>query len=157
MATQTKQPNLWQRLPWQAQGGIILVAAGGTFLIGRKHYKEWKRKRDLKKMQQLYASTNIPITTAVTSANGVTGYAQSTINLATISDTIYDAFYNNDPMGWTEDEVKAADALSKVPKQYLTALADVYAQAHGKNLRQDFIKFVSDNPTEWNKVRDYFN
>jgi hypothetical protein len=157
MPTRTKkQPNLWQRLPWQAQAGVIVVGSGIVFFVGRKHYKKWKKKRELKKMQELYASSNVPVYTAVTAANGVTGFQQGSVNLASVSDTIYDAFYNNDWFGGTEDEEKAADALAKVPPQYISQLEAIYAEAYGKNLRNDFVKFVSDDSENWAKVKHYF-
>jgi hypothetical protein len=152
-----RKKNLWQRMPWQLQAGIIGVGVTGGAIIGVRNWKKWKRQVELKKMQQLYQQTNVPVYTTVTAANGVTGFQQSSVNLASVSDTIFDAFYNNDWFGATEDEKKAADALATVPKAYLNQLADVYAQAYKKNLRQDFVKFVSDNPVEWAKVKDYFS
>ena len=142
----------WNWLPWYGKLGVTAAAGTGLFIVGRKQYKNWKTKQTLKKFQ----SSNMPVQIAITDASGHTGYIQSNVNLATQAATIYDAFFNNDPLGMTEDEQKAVDALLKVPPSYMTELEKIYMDLYKKNLREDFVKYVSDNSYYWNQVKERF-
>ena len=73
-----------------------------------------------------------------------------TINLVTIASLIYDAFYNSDIFGFTEDEAKAIAELKKVPKTKIALLASLYNANTGKDLRKDFIRFL--NADQYAKV-----
>jgi hypothetical protein len=68
-----------------------------------------------------------------------------TINLVTIASLIYDAFYNSDIFGFTEDEAKAIAELKKVPKTKIALLASLYNANTGKDLRKDFIRFLDSD------------
>jgi hypothetical protein len=68
-----------------------------------------------------------------------------TINLLTIASLIYDAFYNSDIFGFTEDEEKAIAELKKVPKTKIALLASLYQANTGKDLRKDFIRFLDSS------------
>ena len=78
-----------------------------------------------------------------------------TINLLTIRDKIYDAFYNADWAGVTEDEETAINTLLMVPKTRIGQLSTLYKTAFNKDLRNDFIKFLSN--TEYKRVQSLLN
>lgn len=78
-----------------------------------------------------------------------------TINLLTIRDKIYDAFYNADWAGITEDEATAIGTLLLVPKTRIGQLSVLYKTAFNKDLRNDFIKFLSN--TEYKRVQALLN
>lgn len=83
------------------------------------------------------------------------GNAQSiNIDLGTAAATIYDAFYNNDWFGWTEDEERAIRTLLPIPKSLIPDLADIYYKLYKKILKEDFIKYLSDE--EYRQVSDKF-
>lgn len=78
-----------------------------------------------------------------------------TINLLTIRDKIYDSFYNADWAGITEDEETAIGTLLLVPKSRIGQLSALYKSAFNKDLRNDFIKFLSN--TEYKRVQALLN
>lgn len=98
----------------------ITAGAAGLMWGGKNVYDEWKRKQDL---EQEYAGD---------------------VNLSQISTEIYDAFWNNDYFGVTEDEEAAIAALKQVPKEYVNSLALVYNRMYDKNLREDFKFYLSN-------------
>jgi len=75
----------------------------------------------------------------------VKGNTRYTINLLTVASIIYDAFYNADIFGFTEDEAKAITELKRVPKTKISLLASLYQANYGKDLRKDFIRFLDAN------------
>lgn len=87
--------------------------------------------------------------------NCIKGNKRYTINLLTIRDKIYDAFYNADWAGITEDEDSAITNLLLVPKTRIGQLAVLYKSAFNKDLRNDFIKFLSN--TEYKRVQALLN
>jgi len=73
-----------------------------------------------------------------------------TINLETFATVINDAFRGNPLM---EDEERAIDILGQVPSQnpnLVLVLANVYKSNFGKDLKADFVKFLS--PAQWKRV-----
>lgn len=78
-----------------------------------------------------------------------------TINLLTIRDKIYDAFYNADWAGLTEDEETAINTLLLVPKTRIPQLSVLYKTAFNKDLRNDFIKFLSNS--DYKRVQALLN
>jgi hypothetical protein len=87
--------------------------------------------------------------------NCIKGNKRYTINLLTIRDKIFDAFYNADWAGITEDEEIAIGALLLVPKTRIGQLSVLYKTAFNKDLRNDFIKFLSN--TEYKRVQALLN
>jgi hypothetical protein len=77
------------------------------------------------------------------------------IDLKQIAATIYDAFYNNDLLGFTEDEDRAIAAVNNVPKTMIPQLSGIYKTNHKKDLSYDFIRFL--NSTDYPKVAAKFN
>ena len=109
----------------------IVVGAGGTALLGRHLYNEWKRRRDLDQKN----------------CQGV--------NITQVAVEVYDAFYNQDQLGYFEDEEAAIAALRKVPKQCINSLALVYNNMYDHNLRQDFREYLSND--EYSQVAGLLN
>lgn len=70
-----------------------------------------------------------------------------TIDLGAKALTIYDAFYDNDWFGFSEDETKAINALLSVPTNLVPKLSTIYFSLYGKNLKEDFVKY-----TDFSKV-----
>jgi hypothetical protein len=87
--------------------------------------------------------------------NCVKGSKRYTINLLTIRDKIYDSFYNADWAGLTEDEETAITTLLLVPKSRIAQLSALYKTAFNKDLRNDFIRFLSN--TEYKRVQALLN
>lgn len=87
--------------------------------------------------------------------NCIKGTRRYTINLLTIRDKIYDAFYNADWAGITEDEETAIGTLLLVPKSRIGQLSILYKTAFNKDLRNDFVKFLSN--TEYKRVQALLN
>lgn len=87
--------------------------------------------------------------------NCIKGNKRYTINLLTIRDKIYDSFYNADWAGITEDEEIAISTLLLVPKSRIGQLSALYKSAFNKDLRNDFIKFLSN--TEYKRVQALLN
>jgi len=87
--------------------------------------------------------------------NVLKGSKRYTINLLTIRDKIYDSFYNADWAGITEDEETAIGTLLLVPKTRIGQLSALYKSAFNKDLRNDFIKFLSN--TEYKRVQALLN
>lgn len=73
-----------------------------------------------------------------------------TINLETFATVIHDAFRGN-PL--IEDEERAIDILGQVPSKnpnLVLVLANIYKTNFGKDLKQDFVKYLS--PAQWKRV-----
>ena len=87
--------------------------------------------------------------------NCIRGNKRYTINLLTVRDKIYDAFYNADWAGLTEDEETAITTLLLVPKTRIPQLSILYKAAYNKDLRNEFIKFLSD--TQYKRVQSLLN
>lgn len=85
----------------------------------------------------------------------IKGNKRYTINLLTIRDKIYDAFYNADWAGLTEDEETAINTLLLVPKTRIPQLSILYKAAFNKDLRNEFIKFLSN--TQYKRVQSLLN
>ena len=83
-----------------------------------------------------------------------TGTGTETIDLGGTAGEIYDAFYNNDWFGWTEDEERAITLLNKVPDEDITKLAQVYFKLYSKILKADYIKYLTEE--EYARVKDKF-
>jgi len=121
-----------QVLKWGAGIGIAL----GIFFMGKKIYKNI----DLIREKNLLQST-------------VTAGGES-YDLGGSAGEIYDAFYNNDIFGATEDEERAISILTAIPDEYITDLSNIYYKLYGKILKADFIKYLS--PEQYERVKDKF-
>lgn len=109
-----------KKTKWMA--GII--ATGGAVYSGRVLYNHIKRKNDL---EQKYCGS---------------------LNISQVATEIYDALWNNDWLGVTEDEEAAIDAILQVPKSCIPSLAMVYNKMYDKNLREDMKFYLSNEQYE---------
>jgi hypothetical protein len=78
-----------------------------------------------------------------------------TIDLKQIATVIYDAFYNNDLFGYSEDEDRAIAAINNVPKTEINQLKALYKTLFKKDLMEDFIRFL--NAEDYAKVAAKFS
>lgn len=136
----------WDEVPPIAK---TIIVVGGGFLAykrGKKIYDRIKIRQDVKE----YGSGNVPV---IVTSNGT--QVTSNINLKNVASKIYDAFFNNDWFGATEDEDGAIKAIKSVPKAYIPKLMQEYATLYNKNLHDDFVKYLSADSYE--KVDYLFN
>jgi len=138
--------NTWNEIPPIAK--TIIVVGGGylAYRRGKIIYNRIKVRQDAKE----YGQANVPI---IVTSNGQ--QVQSNINLKNIASKIYEAFYNADWFGVTEDEETAIKAIKQVPKALINKLMQEYAKLYNKNLQNDFVKFLS--PTDYDRVEYLFN
>ena len=138
--------DTWNSIPPIAQTIIII---GGGWLA----YKKGKKVMDRIKMRkdvESYSASSVPV---IVTQNGQ--QITSNINLRDIASQIYDAFFNNDWFGWTEDEQRAAETIAKVPKAYIKQLMVEYNKAYNRNLHDDMVKYLS--PSQYNLISFLFN
>ena len=117
----------------------LVIFAGLGFLAykqGAKIYKNYKIKKKIKEQEASIVPTVIVDTT--------TGQQVAiNINISALANQIYDALYNNDWFGSTEDEAAALAAVKQVPKGLIQALKEQYAKDYSKDLQADLIKYLS--------------
>lgn len=131
----------------------VKIAAGGLLAFGAfRVIKKGAEKREARRKLTVYQKslTSYPVTDPI---SGQT--AQITVDLSTSATKIYDAFYNNDPFGWTEDETAAINELKKIPKPFIPRLSKTYFDLFKKDLKGDFIKFLDTD--EFDKIEYLFN
>lgn len=137
----------FKKLPLVAQ---LAIRAGEGFVlykVGRGVYDNFELRQRLKQYQ------NAQVTYSQLGPGGQV--LPQTVNLASVANEIYDAFYNNDWFGATEDEERAIIALKTVPKAFIPNLEQVYANLHGKDLRADFNRLL--DPQEYNEISYLFS
>ncbi len=121
-----------QNMPYEKEIKLalqIIVAAVVCFIlwrVGSKWYKNYKLNQALK----LYKDSEVKTDSGVV------------INTASVATEIHDAFYNNDWLGFSENEQAAIDALQGVPKEFIPRLEENYKTLFNKDLRADFNKFL---------------
>lgn len=131
--------KLTNKKTWITVG--VLVAGGITAYLIIKNYNKIKNRIKLQKQLELYAQAQQGYTVTTPGGQPV----NVTINLGQVAQEIYDAFYNNDWFGSTEDEEAAIAALKRVPKQLIPQLTQTYAQLFDKDLRSDFVAYLDSN------------
>ncbi len=125
--------------------GTALILFGGYRLIQKQvdKQKTRKRKREIEDSTVQYFYTD---------SKGQQQY--SNIDLGTIAAGIYDSFYNNDWFGWSEDEERAMRLLLSVPREFIPDLENTYTSLYGEILREDFVRFLSDD--EFQRIQQMF-
>jgi hypothetical protein len=117
----------------------LVIFAGLGFLAykqGAKIYKNYKIKKKIQEQEASIVPTVIVDTT--------TGQQVAiNINISALANQIYDALYNNDWFGASEDEAAALAAVKQVPKGLIQALKEQYAKDYSKDLQADLIKYLS--------------
>jgi len=128
----------------------LVIFAGLGFLAykqGAKIYKNYKIKKKIQEQEASIVPTVIVDTT--------TGQQVAiNINISALSNQIYDALYNNDWFGSTEDEAAALAAVKQVPKGLIKALKEQYAKDYSKDLQADLIKYLSAD--EFQQIANLF-
>ena len=128
----------------------LVIFAGLGFLAykqGAKIYKNYKIKKKIKDQEASIVPTVIIDTT--------TGQQVAiNINISALANQIYDALYNNDWFGSTEDEAAALAAVKQVPKGLIQALKEQYAKDYSKDLQADLIKYLSAD--EFQQIANLF-
>jgi len=134
-----KKLNIYVRLV------IIAIVIVILFIIGRKLYTSYKKNKAQKLLEN-----------SIETGNVVSGgeVVPITLNLGTVANEIYDAFYRNDWFGASEDEEKAVVVLSGVPKSLIPNLSELYFTLYGHNLKNDFMEFCDS--TQYNLIRSKF-
>lgn len=128
-----------------------LIGGGVLAWVVIKNFNKIAQKIKLQQQLNLYAQAQQGYNVTTPTGQTVT----VTVNLAQVSQEIYDAFFNNDWFGSTEDEAAAIAAVKRVPKQLIPQLTQTYAQLFNKDLRNDFVKYLSTD--EFEQVAYLFN
>jgi len=139
--------EFWAAIPFPVKLLIWALLLFLAYLAYRGISNWWKAK----KQQDLLQNNNV--TTTFIGAGGQP--IVQTVDLGTKAAAIDNAFYNNDWFGASEDENAAITNILGVPKSLIPDLSNVYFKLNGKNLKQDFQKFLSD--TDYLKVSDLFS
>jgi hypothetical protein len=139
--------QFWNDTPAVVKIAVYGVGAFVAYRIGKKFYDQYQLKQRLKQYQQQQIQYNVNTGTGP-------GVVQ-TVNLASVAGEVYDAFYNNDPFGWSEDETRAVNSVKTVPKPYIPQLEQTYNQLYQKDLRADLLSFLDSD--EWSQISYLFN
>ena len=116
-------------------------------------FKAIQRAITASRIRQAIDDSRVTVNLPSTATGGTsTGSSPVTVNLGAVANEIYDAFYRNDFFGFSEDEDRAISALQSIPKDLTPMLANEYAK-HGKNLYEDFTKFLSSS--DYAKVKEW--
>lgn len=116
-------------------------------------FKAIQRAITATRIRQAIDDSRVTVNFPTTGTGGTgTGSAPVTVNLGAVANEIYDSFYRNDFFGFSEDEDRAISALQSIPKDLTPMLANEYAK-HGKNLYEDFTKFLSSS--DYAKVKEW--
>ncbi len=129
----------------------LVIFAGLGFLAykqGAKIYKNFQIKKKIREQEASILDVNVIDTTTG-------GNTQIQVNISAIANQIYDALYNNDWFGGSEDEEAAIAAVKQVPKGLIKALKEQYAKDYSKDLQADLIKYLSAN--EFQQIAYLFN
>lgn len=130
---------------------ILIFAA--IALIFYFVFKAIQRAITASRIRQAIDDSRVTVNLPNTATSGTgTGSTPVTVNLGAVANEIYDAFYRNDFFGFSEDEDRAISALQSIPKDLTPMLANEYAK-HGKNLYEDFTKFLSSS--DYAKVKEW--
>ena len=130
---------------------LTIAGVGLAGFIGYKVFKKIRERIELRQKLNLYGQAQTAYT--VVTPQGQT--VNATVNLATKAGEIYDALWNNDPFGWTEDETRAVDVVKTVPAALIPQLEQTYAQLYSKDLRADLISALDSD--EYDKISYLFN
>lgn len=141
----------WDNIPGWGQFAII----GGTLVVGgiavKKGLNRFSERKRLKEQEKLFKQSQVPV--SITDGKGQV--VTVTLNTATAATKIYDAIYNNDAFGWTEDETTIVNTLKAIPKAYIPDVVVNYKTLYKKNLQEDVVKALDQD--EWQKVDHLFN
>jgi hypothetical protein len=134
--------NFWAELPAFVKIIIVLII---LFLVWRttvkiRKYFEQKKQNDILENNKYN----------IKDENGNVYQ----IDLGGKASEIWNAFYNNDWFGATEDEEKALEVLNSVDVNLVTQLGNIYFNLYGKNMKSDFQRFLSTS--QYNTIKHKF-
>lgn len=138
----------WNALPPLARTGIRFAEGFLIYKAGQKVYDNYQTRKRIRDYQQQGVQYTVI---------GPGGQAATqSVNLASSAQVIYDSIYNNDPMGWTEDETRIVDELKTIPKAFIPDLELTYTKLYpGHDLRAEVTAALDSD--EWDKVSYLFN
>lgn len=140
---QTKQVDYFVNL-----GVKALLAVGAYKYVVRPYLKNLEVNQDKNNREKRAKK----YTYTVVIKSGPNKGKRLTFNLDTVAGVIYDSFHGN-PI--TEDEERAIQAIGPVPVDLIITLASVYKELYEKELKQDFVKYLSSK--QWNRVAFKFS
>lgn len=118
-------------------GGIGLGAIA-TILIGRKLYRDYQVRKEVRD----YSQNIDPYT-------GKKSSGPESINAPAIADTLAinlgTAFGKMDPRSWTENDQVVYETLLQLPGSAFPAVEREYNQKYGRNLRMDIKKLLDSD------------
>lgn len=127
---------------WLIKLILIAVLAVILFFLIRKLIVWFKKQEAENKLQNAIATGT------------TTGGTTFSTNYGSVAQRIYNAFYDNDWFGFSEDEEAAIIAINDVPKEFIPQLKQTYFDLYDKNLEADCIKYLGD---EYSRVQNKFN
>lgn len=101
-----------------------------------------------KKVEAKRINSIIDGTTQTTNINGNAVQVNIGTRATEINDALHGSFYS-------EDEVKAVNAVLQVPKSLIPNLSQTYFTITGINLKSDLQNYLSD--TQWLSISQLFN
>ena len=128
---------LWGKILFWAVAALIVYTLYKRLLQALQN----KNKNNLLNTTVTYTAGNNAGSS--TNQSGTT----TNIDLGAKAAQIYDAFYDNDWFGFSEDETKAVNALLSVPTPLVPQLSALYFSLYAKNMKEDFVKY-----TDFSKV-----
>lgn len=135
--------NTWKSLPGYGKLIIIAVMIVALYFVAWNPLKKFINKQKVKARLHEFEKNSIQLPDG------------GSINPGNLAAEVYDAIWNNDWFGWTEDETRIVDALNKIPKQYISFVEDAYASLYEKVMREDVINALSAE--EWNSLKSLFD
>ena len=132
-----KKVNLYRtfrQLPVWQRALIVAGAVASTYGL----YRLVKKQAELAKLRSDLKDYN--------RASNIITTPAGPVNLMQVAHNIYDAFYNNDWFGLTEDEDRAIEWLQRIPaedRDAIERLAALYSQIDGDNMYSDVIRFLT--------------
>lgn len=84
--------------------------------------------------------------------NNTSGSGSNAVNIGTKAAEINDALHGS---WYSEDEVKAVNAVLTTPKALIPNLSSTYLVISGYNLKQDLMKYLSNE--QWLQIQSQFN
>lgn len=127
-----------------AYAGIVklILAILGIALVGVIIFVIYKA------IEKARINKIIDNTSATANVNGV----PVQVNIGTKASEIYDALHGS---WYSEDEVKAVNAVLSVPKALIPQLSSTYNAISGENLKTDLQYYLNDN--QWLSIAHQFN
>ena len=142
--------NYLKAIPAPVKTVVTIATVGALGFIIYKQVKKQIEKANLKKRLQNYSASSIPVLYTTPGGAAVT----QNVNVSSAAAEIYDALFNNDWFGATEDEARATAAVKTIPAPYNKNLQDEYSTLYTRDLKADLVKYISTD--QWNSISYLF-